>query len=611
MIKSNKSNITTVTSGKNQSITWGTKSAINFSSEFRLNGGGSFSNSVGSITDFAGASRQLWSLGAVLNYDLKDVYRYHLRGITSVGRNTAMKHQNYFYATAGFDPDMDQDAKKFLSRLELSSYRYQITNYVLKAMNLTYKLVNLADLVNEKVIRQPAATWTDSTREALERGTSGVVYAIANLRTLNSLAETGWNLSGFQKNFPRRDFQPHALAQISGTKGVFLGAQYQNATREGERTTAALYLDNMIRLRASSTTAENASNIFYPRDVQPQSSMKPWDWISPDKVISEIKLRYGKEPTEYAEFNGFKVPVDSSVDISPAGIDSYSTSITSQAQSHVQQSVTKAALEYKIAKTLADEIAVKLEIAKKQVLEIQGVEGDDVVPLTPAEMALAPLVAASKVANASQKAFLLAEATLLMNKLFLEHAEAELIANQKKLSADMPAAKALSALKTNASFFELSHESGQKKIDVKGSSDGLQLRSHDTEILMQDKWTSLTVDNGKAGLVVMPDDILLGMGDSGLNLASASVTLKGGGSEIKLANSCVTIGELKITQVGGKTKLNLLDQSEEKITKLEKKFETLQRALSQSIEDKDKEIIALKEQLSNLGNASKSKKKKK
>jgi vacuolar-type H+-ATPase subunit I/STV1 len=128
---------------------------------------------------------------------------------------------------------------------------------------------------------------------------------------------------------------------------------------------------------------------------------------------------------------------------------------------------------------------------------------------------------------------------------------------------------------------------------------------------MQDNWTSLTVDNGKAGLVVMPDEILLGRGDSGLNLASASVTLKGGGSEIKLANNSVTIGELKITQVGGKTKLSLLDQSEEKIAKLEKKFETLQRALSQSIEDKDKEIVALKEQLSNLGNASKSKKKKK
>jgi hypothetical protein len=65
-----------------------------------------------------------------------------------------------------------------------------------------------------------------------------------------------------------------------------------------------------------------------------------------------------------------------------------------------------------------------------------------------------------------------------------------------------------------------------------------------------------------------------------INLKKDSITLTGGGSEIKLANSSVTIGDLKITQVGGSTKLNLLKQSEDEIKKLSRKFEELEKSFN-------------------------------
>jgi hypothetical protein len=447
---SNKSNITTISSGKNKTITWGSKSTINFGSEYTINSGSTFRNTVGTIIDFAGGNELLWSAGTVMKYDLKDVYRYHLRGSTSVGRNTAMKHQNYFYATAGFDPDMADATKKYFSNIENSIYRHKIVNYVLKAMNFAYKFMGQIDY-GSKVTKIPVGTWTESTREALQKGTSGVVYSLDKIKQIVTFLE-GWHFQGgFWKNFVRQDFQPNALAQISSTKGVFLGAQYENLAEEGTRTTAALYLDNTIRLRASSTKAKNASDVFYPRDVQPQGFMKPQDWISPEKIVTEVTSRLGREPTEYAEFNGFKVPVNSSVDIGPVGIDSYSNAITSHALNHVQKSVTKAMLEYMIAKSLADEVQVKHDIAKKQWMAIKGEQNDFIAPLTAAEMAMAPLVAAATTADKTQKAFLLAEATKLLSDLAVEKAAADRIARQKKLSAD--AEKGFSELKDKCRIF--------------------------------------------------------------------------------------------------------------------------------------------------------------
>jgi hypothetical protein len=611
MDHSNKSNITTVTSGNNKSITWGTKSSMNFSSDNTVNGGSKFCNTVGTTINFAGGPQLLWSTAVTLNYDLKDVYRYHLRGSTSIGRNTAMKHQTYFYTTAGFDPDMSKATEQYFSRVDNSAYRYKLTNYVLKFMSLSYKIMGYADLVNEKVMKQPATTWTESTRQALQKGTSGVVYALDKVRSLVNSTESWFFKSGFWKNFVRNDFQPNALAQVSSTKGVFLGAQYENGARAGERTTAALYLDNTIRLRASSTLAEDAASVFYPRDIQPQGIMKPQDWISPEKVITEITSRIGKEPTEYAAFNGFKVPVDSSLDIGPAGIDSCSTAITSQAVTHTQKSVTRAVLEYKIAQSLADEIKVKLEIAKKQVRAITGddvaVDGEEIAPLSPAEMAMAPLAAAAKAADKTQKAFLLAEATMLVKKLMEESAKAELISNEKKLAAD--ASKDFSELKTSADFFEITHESGKDKVSIKGSQDALQLAMAESIVQLTEHEAYMTVQ-GK-GMAISAADITLSVNDqSGLLLSSSGATFKGGGSEIKLANSSVTIGDLKINQVGSNTKLNLVEKSNDQIKKLEKSFEGLERSFNQSIEQKDKEIQALKQQIANLGNSAKSKKKK-
>ena len=573
---------------------------MNFSSENTVNAGSMFHNTVGTTINFSGGPQLLWSTAITMKYDVKDTYLYHLRGTTSVGRNTAMKHQSYFYTTAGFDPDMAKQTEQYLAKIDNLVYRYKITNYVLKAMSMTYKLMNKVDSA-AKVIKQPVGTWTESTRQALQKGTSGVVYSLDKMRAMINLAE-GWLFkSGFWKNFVRNDFQPHAIAQVSSTKGVFLGAQYENSSREGERTTAALYLDNSIRLRASSTPAEKAAHIFYPRDVQPQGTMKPWDWISPDKVITEIKAKQGYEPTEYAAFNGFKVPVDSSVDIGPAGIDSLSATITSQALNHVQKSVTQAVLEHKAAQSLADEIKVKLEIAKKQVLALQGIEGEGIVPISPAEMAMAPLVAAAKAADKTQKMFLLAEAILLMNKLLEDYASAQLTATNKKTQADMPAAKAFSELKTSHDFFDLTHESGQSKASVRGSTNSLSLVKNDAEVFLSDDLVSVTVDDSSSGLVATKDHLELMAGGSGVKVTNDGLTIKGGGSEIELANNSVTIGDLKITQVGGNTKLNLLDQSEEKISSLEKKFETLSQAFDRSIEEKNIEIQALKEQVANLG----------
>lgn len=603
---SNKSNITTISSGKNKTITWGSKSTINFGSEYTINSGSIFRNTVGTIIDFSGGNELLWSTGTVMKYELKDVYRYHLRGISSVGRNTAMKHQNYFYATAGFDPDMADETKKYFSMVENSTYRYKIVNYVLKVMNLTYKvteLIDTADSASQLVIKHPTATWTESTREFLQARTQAVVFSLDKVKTIVTFME-GWHFKlGFWKNFLRKDFHPNALAQISSTKGVFLGAQYENLAEEGTRTTAALYLDNTIRLRASSTKAQKASNVFYPRDVQPQGSMKPQDWISPEKIATEIKARYGKEPTEYAEFNGFKVPVDSSVDIGPASIDSYSNAITSHALNHEQKSVTKAALEYKIAKSMADEVQIKYDIAQKQLMAIKGEASENISALTAAEMTMAPLVAAAKVADKTQKAFLLAEATKLLSDLSVEKIAADQVAQQKKLSAD--ASKGFSELKTSAEFFELSTESQESKVSIQGKDDALNLTTNKSELHLSEGLIYFMID--EAGLCASKDELELLAGDSGLKLSNDSVTLTGGGSEIKLANNSVTIGDLKITQVNANTKLNLLEKSENEIKGLTSRFAELEASFRTSIENKDKEIEALRQQIASLAQPKKKK----
>ncbi len=597
---SNKSNITTISSGKNKTITWGSKSTINFGSEYTINSGSTFRNTVGTIIDFAGGNELLWSAGTVMKYDLKDVYRYHLRGSTSVGRNTAMKHQNYFYATAGFDADMADATKKYFSNIDNSIYRHKIVNYVLKAMNFAYKFMGQIDS-GSKVTKIPVGTWTESTREALQKGTSGVVYSLDKVKTIVTFLE-GWHFKGgFWKNFVRKDFQPNALVQISSTKGVFLGAQYENLAEAGTRTTAALYLDNMIRLRASSTEAESASNVFYPRDVQTQGSMKPQDWISPEKIVTEVSSRVGREPTEYAEFNGFKVPADSSVDIGPAGIDIYSNTITSHALNHVQKSVTREALEYKAAKALVAEIKVKLEIAKKQESAIQTGAAGAVMQLTAAEMALAPLAAAAATADKTQKAYLLAEAKKLVAILSMGLAAAKRGLSQKANAAD--AAKGFSELKTSAEFFELSTESSENKVSIKGSSDLLLLKKNKSQMFMTDDLVGMAVEGSKCGFGANNDSVSLVADDAIINVKKDSIVLTGGGSEIKLANSSVTIGDLKITQVGGNTKVNMLKDSKRKIESLDQKLEKLQKSFDESITKKDQEIDALRSQLAELGRA--------
>jgi hypothetical protein len=607
MNQSNKSNITTVTPGKNQAITWGSKSSMNFSGENTINAAGSFSSSVGGVANFAGGSRLLWSFADNHQYELKDGYRYHFKGNTSFGRNTAMKHQNYFYVTAGFDPNMLNKVEKFSKSVDVLAKRTQITNAVLMVMSLTYKFMGYFDQANEKVIKAPNWSWTEQVRELLERGTSGVVYALSNLKTLSSAGDFIGSLTS-QKDFPRSDFQPHALAQVSKTKGVFLGTQYENAAKDGERTTAALYLDNMIRLRATSTAAENASQVFYPRDIQAQSNWSFSDWLSPGKIATRLRTKNGKEPIEYAEFNGFKAPGDSTLDIGPASIESCSSAITSHALNHLQRSITTAELEYKIAQAFEDEIKTKLDIAEKQVLAIKmGNEEEGLDPiLTPAQMAMAPLAAAAKAADEIQKAVLLAEAMLLLKKLTSESDKAEAFAQQKKTLADT--SKSFSELKTSADFFEISHESGENKVGIKGSSEGLNFETNQTKISVTDKDISLMVGNS-AALAMSSETGGMLVGSNGIYIDDNSTSLMGGGSEIKLANGSVTIGDLKIMQVEQNTRLNLLDQSDEKMRDLASRFETLERSFDKAIAEKDEELKKLKEQVAKLGDSSKSRNK--
>jgi hypothetical protein len=580
---------------------------MNFSSENTTNGSSMFRNTVGTTTNFANGPQLLWSNAVNIHYDLKDSLRYNVRSSINIGRNTAIRQQTYFYATAGFDEKMEAETSNQLKKYDTLAWRFKGTNYLLKFMSFTYRVMNQVDWGSEKILKHTAGTWTESTRQALQKGTSGVVTALDLLRRVVNQVE-GWHFKGgFWKEFPRKDFQPNSIMQVANKKGVFLGAQYENKDKEGERTTAALYLDNMIRLRASSTPASNAASVFYPRDVQPQSNMAWYDYASPDKAINEVKHSFNWVPAEYAEFNGFKVLPDSGIDIGSAGIDSYSNAITSEALNHSQKSVKKAVLEYKIAQSFADEIEVKLEIATKQVHAIQPVDGEEIEALTPAEMAMAPLAAAAKAADKTQKAFLLAEATMLRDKLARELGVAKSNAEQKKRAAD--ASKDFSEIKTSADFFEISHESGENKVSIQGSSDGLNFETNQTKISVIDKEISLLVD-GSAGLCTTSDELMVVVENNGLICTRESTKLIGGGSEIQLANNSVTIGDLKITQVHGKANLNLLEKSNKEISELKTTFEKLEKSFKEAITAKNDEIKELKQQVANLGNSAKSKKKK-
>ena len=418
MINSNKSHITLVTPGNNKSITWGTHSEMNFSSANTVTAGSVFKNTVGTTINFAGGPELLWSTSVVIKYDLKDVYRYHLRGTTSIGRNTAMKQQTYFYASAGFgESQSDDEVKKYLSKLETTAYRHKLTNYILKAMSIAYKLTSQIDSTTKVFKQQP--TWTESTRRALQTGTSGVAFVLGYLRSM-IVSYEGWMYKlGYWKNFMRNDFQPNALIQASKKKGIFLGAQYQTEAggeQNHQFTTAALHLDNTVRLKSAKSTLPQA-NIYYPRDVEPQSSMSATDWISPEKIITEIKSRAGKEPTEYSEFNGFRGSADSNLELAPGRISVWSDEIFNHAAVHSAKAITPEALNHLRAEDEFNEVSTKTEIARQQLEAITQLNEPDAAPLSAAQLAIAPLAAAAVTANATQRAILLAEATQLLATL--------------------------------------------------------------------------------------------------------------------------------------------------------------------------------------------------
>ena len=120
---------------------------------------------------------------------------------------------------------------------------------------------------------------------------------------------------------------------------------------------------------------------------------------------------------------------------------------------------------------------------------------------------------------------------------------------------------------------------------------------------MTDDLVGMAVEGSKCGFGANNDSVSLVADDAIINVKKDSIVLTGGGSEIKLANSSVTIGDLKITQVGGNTKVNMLKDSKRKIESLDQKLEKLQKSFDESITKKDQEIDALRSQLAELGRA--------
>ena len=584
---------------------------MNFTSANKVTAGSEFNSTIGTNIHFAGGPEIKWSTNVTISYDLKDVYRYHSRGITSIGRNTAMKHQTYFYTTAGFDPKMDEETDKYLKSLDNSAYRYKISNYVLMAMSITYKLMNMFDS-GSVLIPGTKGTWTEATREALQKGTSGVVFSLELIRS-KIVALEGWMYKfGYWKNFVRNDFQPNALMQASSTKGVFLGAQFKNladAAEHNEYTSSALQLDNTIRLSSRKASGIAPKDLFFPRDIQPQSAMKPQDWISPEKIITEIKSKLGKEPTEYSEFNGFKGEVNSNLELAPGRITSWSNEISSDATVHTTKAISQDSLDYQRAKLELDEITVKERRAKSQLQSIllNSDNAPQIQSLSPAELAMAPLAAAAKTANATQMVILQAEATKL--HLSLELMKTLQSAKVKRLKAALrtPAAKRHSLIQNSPDFFEISHTEGEDVTMIRGNKSELTLRKKQDANSKNDVSLNITKEQvaisctDTSALIVTKSSVGLVANTSGLLVSDDNLELLGGGGAISMKNNSVTIGDLKITNLTGKTNIEALSKANKKRKELESAYLAMTEKLQKELDKKSTEIDELKQAVAKLG----------
>jgi hypothetical protein len=614
MLNTDKSDVSIFTPGKFSTITWGAVNKLHFTSESTV-AGSVFRNQIGSVVDFGAGPRQTWSTAPVFNTYVNDTVSYNLKSNFMIGRNTAFKQQNYFYVTAGFDSEMAAKTETALAGHKGLAERLKIPNLLLKVLGSSYTLLATYDLTlntlskgTEKVGigKISGGTWTSNVRDLLERGTSGIAYTLSNLQTVLKIYLMQDMIRSTWKDLARSNYHPNAVVQVEKQKGVFLGAQYANPADSKKRNVSGIYLDSTIRLQSSmlQTTGNNSpQDVFYPRDVEDQSTIKWYDQFSPEKLHTQYKNKRDTEPVEYAAFNGFKGQVDSSIELSPSAISSVSSRATQLAQSFSIKAVTSAAITLEKAQAYVRDSKRRLSAAKIQMDELTKLSKDAALQseFSPEMLAAAPLVAAAKTADLVQRGLLLARAKFIQSQLTFTVAVAKKSLTEARRKAESEVEKANSELVSTSSFFSLSHTGTRGSASVKGSDEGLvcSLANKSSLVLSSDETSlqhSVNTSNA-AGLYLKDGNARFGTTRSNIEAKSDALVMSGGGGAIKLANGSATIGDLKITGLGGGTSFSDLKKAQKTIKNLDSKFDRLRVDMMKEIHAKSLEIEKLKDAL--------------
>lgn len=615
MLNTDKSDVSIFAPGKFNTITWGATNKLHFTSESTI-AGSVFKSQVGSVVDFGAGPRQTWSTAPVFNTYGNDTVSYHLKSNFWIGRNTAFKQQNYFFVTAGFDSAMAVKTQTVLEDKKKLAERLKVPNLVLKILGTTYTVLAKYDTTfksiskaSEKVggAKVSGGTWTSHARDILERGTSGIAYTLSKLQTVLKLYLMQDVIRGTWKNLARANYYPNAVVQVEKQKGVFLGAQYADPADSAKRSVSGVYLDSTIRLHSSllQTAGENhPQDVFYPRDVQDQTTIKWYDQFSPEKLYTQHKNKSGSEPVEYAAFNGFKGLVDSSIELSPSAIAATSSRITQLAKDISIKAVTSKAIEFSRAQAHLNDVERRLSIAKLQMNELMRLSRDANLQseFGPEMLMAAPLVAAAKTADLLQRQILFARAKIIHAELSMTAANAKRVLVTAKQQAQSPDAKRSTEVLFSESFFSFSQQGSASSCSINGSVDGLFCSLADKASLSLTKQDiSLQHLGGAAsdaaGLHLKKGSARIGTSGSSVEAKADSLIMSGGGGAIKLANNSATIGDLKITGLGGGTSFSDLKKAQKTIKSLDSKFDRLRVDMMKQIHAKNLEIEKLKDAL--------------